>query len=351
MEQLSGFLETVLCPLLSNINFVFPGGNVANLSTTSFPTYYRGDELVVSGEVLYRSDVSFDVTADTAGGGTYRYRGQIETVLGKEGEQVCLEGQLHAYQLIRQSLEQISAAETREEGDLLRRQVLEYALRFRFVTDLTSLIVSPLLSEGCDCPSSCSCSPSACLEDTPEEVADGIKINPETEVGDREIDDSYRRGPSGTGQTFLSHVLPPAKFLGLRTTRTALPTTTTTTPTTTPVVTTTPVTTTTTTPASDCGVWRNLSVCVGGTKNYIQVRCGSCPRNQRTRELPCGDSFRGRCYLTSEIGTPVCKLRREARRMGRRIGGLSLCENILSYDHPLDGLYCRYKRGVCSLSS
>ena len=74
VEQLSGFLETVLCPLLSNINFVFPGGNVANLSTTSFPTYYRGDELVVSGEVLYRSDVSFDVTADTAGGGTYRYR-------------------------------------------------------------------------------------------------------------------------------------------------------------------------------------------------------------------------------------------------------------------------------------
>ena len=375
VEQLSGFLRTVLCPLLSDIRFLF-GDNTVNLSVTSFPTYYRGDELVVSGEVLYRENVSFEVTAVKAGGGAFLYRGQIETVLGEEGEQLCLEGQLHAYQLIRQSLEQTAAAETTEEKENLRGQILEYALQFRFVTDVTSLIVSPLLSEGCECPSSCSCSPSACVTDSTDEATDGIKINPETEYGDGDgdelFDSTYNRGPVGSTRIFPSFILPPATFLrtSIATIPTStMPTTQTTTTTTTPLATTTtledttttPATTTqtttttttttpaTTTPPSDCGVWRNLTVCVGGTKSYFQVRCGSCRGYKRTRILSCGDNSKGRCFLTLEIGRPVCELRREVRKMGRRIGALSRCDSLSSYPQTLDRVSCRFKNGACSL--
>ena len=413
VEQLSGFLRTVLCPLLSDIRFLF-GDNTVNLSVTSFPTYYRGDELVVSGEVLYRENVSFEVTAVKAGGGAFLYRGQIETVLGEDGEQLCLEGQLHAYQLIRQSLEQTAAAETTEEKESLRGQILEYALQFRFVTDVTSLIVSPLLSEGCECPSSCSCSPSACVTDSTDEATDGIKINPETEYGDGDgdelFDSTYNRGPVGSTKVSRSFILPPATFLGTSiatiptstmpttqtTTTTTTPVATTTTPlattttledtTTTPATTTTQTTTTTTTPLAtittledttttpaatttqtttttttttttpatttpppDCGVWRNLTVCVGGTKSYFQVRCGSCRGYKRTRILSCGDNSKGRCFLTLEIGRPVCELRREVRKMGRRIGALSRCDSLSSYPQTLDRVSCRFKNGACSL--
>ena len=180
-----GFLETVLCPLLSEINFNFPNGNVLNLSVTSFPTYYRGDEILVSGEILSGDTVSFEVTASRSGGVDFRYQGLIEVFLGEPAEkEFCLEGQLHAYQLIRQSLEQVSAAETTEEKEILKSQILEYALRFRFVTDLTSLIVSPLLSDGCECPSSCSCVSSPCTVDSTDNVTEVTMIDPETDFED-----------------------------------------------------------------------------------------------------------------------------------------------------------------------
>ena len=190
-EQLVGFLETVLCPLLSEIDIIFPDGNVVNLSVTTFPTYYRGDEILVSGEILSGDTISFEVTANRSGGIDFQYQGQIEVFLGEVVEDLCLEAQLHAYQLIRQSLEQISAAETTEEREFLKSLILEYALEFRFVTDLTSLIVSPLLSDECECPSSCSCIPSSCMVDSTDELTDNINIVLEKEFPDQTIYQPY----------------------------------------------------------------------------------------------------------------------------------------------------------------
>ena len=195
-EQLVGFLETVLCPLLSEINFIFPDGNVVNLSVTSFPTYYRGDEILVSGEILSGDTISFEVTANRAGGVDFQYQGQIEVFLGEVEEGLCLEAQLHAYQLIRQSLEQISAAETTKEREFLKSLILEYALEFRFVTDLTSLIVSPLLSDGCECPSSCSCIPSSCMVDS----TDSHNVSLNTGIG---YSNPGSLGPSIAGNSLL----------------------------------------------------------------------------------------------------------------------------------------------------
>ena len=186
-EQLVGFLETVLCPLLSEINFNFPNGNVINVSVISFPTYYRGDEILVSGEILSGDTVSFEVTANKSGGVGYRHQGLIEVFLGELEEELCLEAQLHAYQLIRQNLEQISAAVTTEEREFLKSQILEYALRFRFVTDLTSLVVSPLLSDGCECPSSCSCIPASCMVNSTNDVTDNFRMILEKEFPEQTI--------------------------------------------------------------------------------------------------------------------------------------------------------------------
>ena len=198
------FLESKLCPLLSEINFKFPDGNVFNLSVTSFPTYYRGDEILVSGEILSGDKISYEVTANRTGSINFKYQGQIEVFLGELEEELCLEAQLHAYQLIRQTLEQAYAAETTEEREFLRSQILEYALKFRFVTDLTSLIVSPLLSEGCECPSSCSCIPASCMVDSTDEVTDNFKIILQKEFPDQTIYQPYNNKNNVSNNCYAS---------------------------------------------------------------------------------------------------------------------------------------------------
>ena len=253
--QLVDFLRTVLCPLLSDIRFSFPDGTVRNLSVTSFPAYYRGDELLVSGELVGPGPLSFQVLAASAGD-QYQYSGQIETRVSAGEERTCLEGQLHAYQLIRQGIEDLSAAPASQLANQTRERILSSALQFRFVTDLTSLLVSPLEAPGCDCPSSCACAPRACGAEgaeTGDKGPDNIKLNPASETKsetDNGGSTSYNRailpGPAGIPGP-AGPAVARTRALLTRTTLPKTPTTATTTPTT---PTTTPTTTTTTTPTT-----------------------------------------------------------------------------------------------------
>ena len=254
--QLVDFLQTVLCPLLSNIQFFFPGGSVRNVSVTSFPSYYRGDELLVSGERDGSGPLSFQVLAFSSAG-AYEYRGEIETRVSPQGERVCLEGQLHAYQLIRQSLEELTASPEAELAAQMKQRILSYALQFRFVTDLTSLLVSPLTAPECDCPSSCACSPRACgIQETGGSGPDKIKLNPSIEETETN-DNSYNRAipaplgiPGPSGGSGASSLVRLTNRIRTTTTRRRTTTTTTADPTTTkanPTTTTTADPTTTTT--------------------------------------------------------------------------------------------------------
>ena len=254
--QLVDFLQTVLCPLLSNIQFFFPGGSVRNVSVTSFPSYYRGDELLVSGERDGSGPLSFQVLAFSSAG-AYEYRGEIETRVFPQGDRVCLEGQLHAYQLIRQSLEELTASPEAELAAQMKQRILSYALQFRFVTDLTSLLVSPLTAPECDCPSSCACSPRACgIQETGGSGPDKIKLNPSIEETDTN-DNSYNRAipaplgiPGPSGGSGASSLVRLTNRIRTTTTRRRTTTTTTADPTTTTTTTADPTTTTTADPTT-----------------------------------------------------------------------------------------------------
>ena len=51
LESLSDFLDVITSPVLASVEFEYNPDDVYNLTTTSFPTLYRGTDLVVAGKV------------------------------------------------------------------------------------------------------------------------------------------------------------------------------------------------------------------------------------------------------------------------------------------------------------
>lgn len=128
--QLEEFYKQISSPLLSNVHFKYVS-NVTQLTKTRFPILFDGSELVVSGSLI---DPGFTPPIRVECWGVH---GPIELTPEIEKPVGSLE-RLWAYLTVKQILEQRDVAENKTE---YTKEALKIALKYKFVTDVSSLVV------------------------------------------------------------------------------------------------------------------------------------------------------------------------------------------------------------------
>ncbi|KAJ8939187.1 hypothetical protein NQ318_017084 [Aromia moschata] len=126
--QLQEFYKQISSPLLANIVFKYDS-EVEEVTRTHFPIYFRGSELVVTGR--YRES-SLPTTINCWGP-----RGPIVIPSIIESSVTSLE-RLWAYLTVKQLLDERDTVEDKTE---LTKKATNLALKYSFVTDVTSLVV------------------------------------------------------------------------------------------------------------------------------------------------------------------------------------------------------------------
>lgn len=183
-EQLTDFFNTILCPLLTSVQFEFPNATVTKVSSSKFPYYFKGEELIVSGQLITNETVTVLIHAiSRLGDVTYSVNVTLQTELGAEEELTCFEEKLNAYLHIRQLLEMIKSQKYIDLESTFKQDITDYAIQQHFVTELTSIIVHPIkpdADQSCGCQTSCSCSqsPGECISTDDDDDDDDVKINP-----------------------------------------------------------------------------------------------------------------------------------------------------------------------------
>uniref|UniRef100_A0A6P7EY96 Inter-alpha-trypsin inhibitor heavy chain H4-like isoform X1 n=1 Tax=Diabrotica virgifera virgifera TaxID=50390 RepID=A0A6P7EY96_DIAVI len=130
--QLQEFYKQISSPLLSNIEFEYTD-DVTEVSKKTFPIYFKGSELVVTGK--YPIDEGFDISNWRVK--SWSKHGLISLPPVREAPVTELE-RLWAYLTIKQKLEQRELAENKTQ---LTKEALDLALKYSFVTDVSSLVV------------------------------------------------------------------------------------------------------------------------------------------------------------------------------------------------------------------
>ncbi|RZC39131.1 inter-alpha-trypsin inhibitor heavy chain H4-like, partial [Asbolus verrucosus] len=128
--QLQEFYLQISSPLLSDVSFKYVS-NVTKLTKTQFPIFFRGSELVIAGRVPTDEDFA---PPTIYGRG---FHGPIELfpkIVNPVGE---LE-RLWAYLTVKQILEARDAAENKTQ---YTKKALDIALKYSFVTPVSSLVV------------------------------------------------------------------------------------------------------------------------------------------------------------------------------------------------------------------
>ncbi|KAJ8947476.1 hypothetical protein NQ318_009779, partial [Aromia moschata] len=129
--QIEEFYKQISSPLLNNICFLY-WSEVEEVTRRCFPIYFRGSELVVSG----RYKESFrPPTVHCFGSG-----GKITLPSIVESSVTSLE-RLWAYLAVKELLEERDVVEDRERLTQLTQKATALALKYSFVTDVTSLVV------------------------------------------------------------------------------------------------------------------------------------------------------------------------------------------------------------------
>ncbi|NXW63983.1 ITIH3 inhibitor, partial [Eurystomus gularis] len=146
--QLQGFYDEVSNPILTDLELNYPENEISDLTKNSFKHFYDGSEIVVAGRFLDNNQNS--LTVDVIGEGAYdalSYTTQqdAEQTAKAFQEQEYIFGEyierLWAYLTIEQLLEKRIAA-TGEEKETLTAEALDLSLKYKFVTPLTSMVVT-----------------------------------------------------------------------------------------------------------------------------------------------------------------------------------------------------------------
>lgn len=147
--QLRDFYKQVSSPLLSNVRFVYPPNQVNEKSLTKhkFHTYYRGSEVVVAGKVEKGTELQPEVLGFCGVDDSYtrkKFKVVPKFSQRKPGEYLPLE-RLWAYITIKQLLDAKDADkkvdDDKKNEETPEKRALELALKYEFVTPLTSLVV------------------------------------------------------------------------------------------------------------------------------------------------------------------------------------------------------------------
>ncbi|XP_069668858.1 inter-alpha-trypsin inhibitor heavy chain H3-like [Periplaneta americana] len=142
--QLTNFYFEVASPLLTNVMFNYSHSqvDVNSLTNHNFYCFYSGSELVVAGRLSLgttEKDLSYKLTGQTADGLTYFEPDQPISVIDRGNKPSFME-KLWAYLSIQQLL---NAQKKNDSKDSLntKQQAIDLALKYSFVTPVTSLIV------------------------------------------------------------------------------------------------------------------------------------------------------------------------------------------------------------------
>ncbi|KAL8212378.1 UNVERIFIED_CONTAM: Inter-alpha-trypsin inhibitor heavy chain H3, partial [Gekko kuhli] len=146
--QLQGFYDEVANPLLTEVTLEYPENAISDLTQNSFKHFYDGSEIVVAGRII-DNDLNFITTEVKAHGAlddmTFSEQADIEeTAKALEDQKYIFEDyieKLWAYLTINQLLEKRTTATGYEKSNLTA-EALEMSLKYKFVTPLTSMIVT-----------------------------------------------------------------------------------------------------------------------------------------------------------------------------------------------------------------
>uniref|UniRef100_A0A8C0ZKS0 Inter-alpha-trypsin inhibitor heavy chain H3 n=1 Tax=Cyanistes caeruleus TaxID=156563 RepID=A0A8C0ZKS0_CYACU len=146
--QLQGFYDEVSNPMLIDVELNYPENEISDLTTNSFKHFYDGSEIVVAGRFVdsNQNHLSVDVKGEGANDAlSYTVQQGAEQTAQAFQEQQYIFGEyierLWAYLTIEQLLEKRITA-TGEEKENLTAQALALSLLYKFVTPLTSMVVT-----------------------------------------------------------------------------------------------------------------------------------------------------------------------------------------------------------------
>ncbi|XP_051483169.1 inter-alpha-trypsin inhibitor heavy chain H3-like isoform X3 [Apus apus] len=146
--QLQGFYDEVSNPMLTDVELSYPENEISDLTKNSFKHFYDGSEIVVAGRFIDKNQNS--LTVDVRGEGandvlSFTTQQDAEQTAKGFQEQEYIFGdyieRLWAYLTIEQLLEKRTAA-TGEEKENLTAEALDLSLKYKFVTPLTSMVVT-----------------------------------------------------------------------------------------------------------------------------------------------------------------------------------------------------------------
>ncbi|NXN78357.1 ITIH3 inhibitor, partial [Bombycilla garrulus] len=146
--QLQGFYDEVSNPMLIDVELKYPENEISDLTTNSFKHFYDGSEIVVAGRFVdsNQNHLSVDVRGEGANDPlSYTAQQDAEQTAQAFQDQQYIFGEyierLWAYLTIEQLLEKRITA-TGEEKENLTAQALALSLMYKFVTPLTSMVVT-----------------------------------------------------------------------------------------------------------------------------------------------------------------------------------------------------------------
>ncbi|NWS13605.1 ITIH3 inhibitor, partial [Pachyramphus minor] len=146
--QLQGFYDEVSNPMLTDVELNYPENEISDLTMNSFKHFYDGSEIVVAGRFVdsNQNHLTVDVRGEGADDAlSYTTQQDAEQTAQAFQEQGYIFGEyierLWAYLTIEQLLERRIAA-TGEEKENLTAEALALSLKYKFVTPLTSMVVT-----------------------------------------------------------------------------------------------------------------------------------------------------------------------------------------------------------------
>ncbi|XP_056324680.1 inter-alpha-trypsin inhibitor heavy chain H3b isoform X2 [Danio aesculapii] len=140
--QLQSFYEEVAMPLLTNVQLNYQG--VANVTQTTFSQYYNGSEIVVAGYITDNSleSLTTEVIALSKSTKVVYNDSLLTDDFGNDGlEHGNYISRLWAFLTVKQLLAKIMLLKGQEK-DNAKKEALELSLKYKFVTPLTSLVVT-----------------------------------------------------------------------------------------------------------------------------------------------------------------------------------------------------------------
>ncbi|XP_036386329.1 inter-alpha-trypsin inhibitor heavy chain H3-like isoform X2 [Megalops cyprinoides] len=138
--QLQGFYEEVATPLLLDVQLNYTGAS--NLTLTSFGQYYKGSEIVVAGQVIDNNleTLTAEITANSKSEEMTFHSNVNSEIMNFYIYEMYIQ-RLWAYLTVQQLLERVVLLQGQEQKTV-REQALALALKYSFVTPLTSMVVT-----------------------------------------------------------------------------------------------------------------------------------------------------------------------------------------------------------------